>query len=182
MTVDIEKLEALAKAATQGQWRKGKNADDVVADHPAGHEQDPHEIDYYGGHLVAESISACNREFIAAANPAAVLELIADLKKSRAECEALRKDAERVRGHLEIYESLEPLAEADRKCLAARGDQYERDAARYRWLRDQHNSAESDIGVYNGNQILKTKAELYDLHLDCSVDDLMAAMSKEAAQ
>lgn len=78
MSIDKEKLKALAEAATPGPWRYGKNADDVVADHPAGHADDPHGIDYYGGHLVAESIAASNRAFIAAANPAAVLALIAE--------------------------------------------------------------------------------------------------------
>lgn len=211
---DYTELKRLAEAAPEGPWFGPEYAPGTS-----------HVFDVDLGTLLHyESIDteqdACLR-YVAAANPAAVLELIdsnkrlkagaadtweiaqsrariidqlkaenAGLKTGyeayervnaelRAECESLRKDAERVRGHLEIYESLEPLAEADRKCLAARGDQYERDAARYRWLRDQHNSAESDIGVYNGHQILKTKAELYDLHLDYSVDDLMAAMSKE---
>lgn len=52
---------------TKGPWRSGKNADCVVADYPAGHEQDPHGIDYYGGHLVAESIHSSNRPIIIAA-------------------------------------------------------------------------------------------------------------------
>lgn len=88
--IDIQKLEELAKAATQGQWRHGKNSDDVVADHPAGHEQDQHEIDYYGGHLVAESISGNNRDFIAAANPAAVLELIRATKVAKLQMDIQR--------------------------------------------------------------------------------------------
>jgi len=41
------------------------DGDDVVADFPAGH--DPLDIDYYGGHLVAESICHSNRALIAAA-------------------------------------------------------------------------------------------------------------------
>jgi len=77
---DIHNLKALAEAATKGPWKHGKNSDDVVADFPGGHEQDPHEIDYYGGHLIAESISSQNRDFITAANPAAVLELIAEIE------------------------------------------------------------------------------------------------------
>lgn len=51
---------------TPGPWRFGKNSDDVVADTSGGHD-DPHGIDYYGGHLIAESIHSKNRDIIAAA-------------------------------------------------------------------------------------------------------------------
>lgn len=80
---NYEELKRIAKAATRGVWRAGKNSDDVVADHPAGHAQDQQSLDYYGGHLVAESIAAHNREFIAAANPAVVLALIAENERLR---------------------------------------------------------------------------------------------------
>jgi len=52
---------------TPGPWRLGKNSDDVVADTPAGHSQEAEHVDYYGGHLVAESICSHNRPLIAAA-------------------------------------------------------------------------------------------------------------------
>lgn len=52
---------------TPGPWRFGKNSDDVVADHPAGHSEESDHVAYYGGHLVAESISSHNRPLIAAA-------------------------------------------------------------------------------------------------------------------
>lgn len=51
---------------TPGPWRLGKNSDDVVADSPSGHD-DEAAIQYYGGHLVAESICSRNRALIAAA-------------------------------------------------------------------------------------------------------------------
>ena len=51
---------------TPGPWRPGKNSDDVVADSPAGHD-DETAVKYYGGHLVAESICSSNRALIAAA-------------------------------------------------------------------------------------------------------------------
>lgn len=52
---------------TPGPWRFGKNSDDVVADQPAGHSEESDHVDYYGGHLVAESICSHNRSLIAAA-------------------------------------------------------------------------------------------------------------------
>ncbi|MEE5068626.1 hypothetical protein V2J79_05270 [Pseudomonas alliivorans] len=107
MTVDIEKLEALAKAAPEGPWFGPEYAPGTS-----------HVFDVDLGTLLHyESISteqdACLR-YVAAANPAAVLELIQtirDLQSSaqglktgyeayervnaelRAECERLRKDA-----------------------------------------------------------------------------------------
>lgn len=51
---------------TPGPWRLGKNSDDVVADSPSGHD-DEGAVQYYGGHLVAESICSRNRALIAAA-------------------------------------------------------------------------------------------------------------------
>ena len=52
---------------TPGPWRLGKRSDDVVADTPAGHPEDPESLEFYGGHLVAESIAQRNRRLIAAA-------------------------------------------------------------------------------------------------------------------
>lgn len=51
---------------TPGPWRPGKNSDDVVADSPSGHD-DESAVEYYGGHLVAESICSKNRALIVAA-------------------------------------------------------------------------------------------------------------------
>ncbi|MCF5224651.1 hypothetical protein [Pseudomonas syringae] len=66
MTVDIEKLEALAKAASQGNWNQ--DGFDVQND----------DIEDY---RVSRCKLLADAKFIAAANPAAVLELIADSKK-----------------------------------------------------------------------------------------------------
>ncbi|QXG49198.1 hypothetical protein [Pseudomonas viridiflava] len=98
MTVDIEKLEALAKAASQGNWNQ--DGFDVQND----------DIEDY---RVSRCKLLADAKFIAAANPAAVLQLtqtIRDLKSSvqglktgyeayervnaelRAECETLREN------------------------------------------------------------------------------------------
>ena len=53
---------------TPGPWRPGKNSDSVVADVPVEHGPGGSDaIEYYGGHLVAESVAPCNRPIIAAA-------------------------------------------------------------------------------------------------------------------
>jgi hypothetical protein len=73
---DIQKLKALAEAATPGPWVK--TIDGVM---PEGAK--------FGifGNPTSEN-GAANREYIAAANPAAVLELIAEIELLREECEA----------------------------------------------------------------------------------------------
>jgi hypothetical protein len=51
---------------TPGPWRVAENHGAVVADADSGHD-DPWNIEYYGGHLIAESIDPRNRPIIAAA-------------------------------------------------------------------------------------------------------------------
>ncbi|KTC59088.1 hypothetical protein [Pseudomonas savastanoi] len=63
MSVDIEKLEALAKAATKGPWFSGGTW-----------------VSTERGNSVADCARG-DEKFIAAANPTAVLELIADQKR-----------------------------------------------------------------------------------------------------
>ncbi|KPX57046.1 ead/Ea22-like family protein [Pseudomonas amygdali] len=73
MTVDIEKLEALAKAATQGEWSESGS---YIS--PTRKEGGTTYVESWRSlALVSED---ADRAFIAAANPAAVLELIAELK------------------------------------------------------------------------------------------------------
>lgn len=52
---------------TPGPWQPGRQADAVVALVPAGRAPERRYLEYYGGHLVAESIAACNVPLIAAA-------------------------------------------------------------------------------------------------------------------
>lgn len=58
----------MATSHTPGPWRAGKLRDAVVSDTaidggPSGTDA----VDYYGGHLVAESVAPCNRPLIVAA-------------------------------------------------------------------------------------------------------------------
>lgn len=52
-------------AHTQGPWRAGRGC--VVADHPVPEMNGSDAVDYYGGHLIAESIAPQNIPPIAAA-------------------------------------------------------------------------------------------------------------------
>lgn len=163
---DYTELKRLSEAATPGPWRYGKNADDVVADHPAGHADDPHGIDYYGGHLVAESIAASNRAFIAAANPAAVLALIAEneaLVDQLCICPACHGQGEIFAGTWSDQGQWQPpdpdmdkcgecdgdgfigtaedlaTVTAERDQLKAENETLRKDAARYQWMSTEGN-------------------------------------------
>lgn len=52
---------------TLGPWRPGKTGGCVVADHPVPEIGGSDAVDYYGGHLIAESIAPQNVPLIAAA-------------------------------------------------------------------------------------------------------------------
>lgn len=65
--VDLQKIEALAKAATQGEWEKDGSQVCPVADQNAALATFHHDAD---------------ARYVAAANPSAVLELIAELKQA----------------------------------------------------------------------------------------------------
>lgn len=89
MTIDIEKLEALAKAATPGPWRGDRidgtvKYDIVAGDYPNGeytvvcHGDNGNASDGGYGFTSAE-----NEEYALAANPAAILELIAEVRRLR---------------------------------------------------------------------------------------------------
>lgn len=52
---------------TPGPWRRGKQGGSVVADVPVPQMGGSDAVEYYGGHLVAESITPSNAKLIAAA-------------------------------------------------------------------------------------------------------------------
>lgn len=52
---------------TPGPWRAGETGGAVVADHQISEVSGSEDVEYYGGHLVAESIAARNVPVIAAA-------------------------------------------------------------------------------------------------------------------
>lgn len=67
---------------TRGPWRVGRGGGCVVSDAPV--ENGPRgcaEVEYYGGHLIAESIAKCNAPAIAATP-----ELLDAARRALAEC------------------------------------------------------------------------------------------------
>lgn len=87
MTIDLATLEAAAKAATSGPWETDYRQRYVFAENGVN----VCEIRGYGEliHMVPECEAVeqmrSNGTYIAAANPAVVLELIAELRQARAE-------------------------------------------------------------------------------------------------
>lgn len=55
----------MSAAHTQGPWRSGRGC--VVADHPVPEMNGSDAVEYYGGHLIAESIAPQNIPVISAA-------------------------------------------------------------------------------------------------------------------
>ena len=51
---------------TQGPWRVGRPGA-IVADHPVPEVSGSEAVDYYGGHLIAESVALQNAPILAAA-------------------------------------------------------------------------------------------------------------------
>lgn len=72
MTIDLDTLEAFAKAATPGPWdtKEGPDFSEILAN---------------SKNIALVGSQHKDAAFIAAANPAVVLELIAELRKGRAE-------------------------------------------------------------------------------------------------
>lgn len=79
MTVDLDALEALAKAATPGPWAhyETMQADNHVTAVTAGGGI------LTGTHVCGPTYEKKNAEFIAAADPSTVLALIAELRQER---------------------------------------------------------------------------------------------------
>jgi hypothetical protein len=89
--IDLEQLEALAKAATQGDW-EARITDPSNDEHGEFWLVSKGDLNLVLGVTLFESTdinSRENSEYIAAANPAAILSLIAEVR-------ALRKDKERL--------------------------------------------------------------------------------------
>lgn len=92
--VDLDHLARLAKGATPGLWLPGDGervpSDAVSAPDATRDGFDDEDYAHYGGALVAESMYPADREYIAAADPATMLALVAELHAAREEIAAAR--------------------------------------------------------------------------------------------
>jgi hypothetical protein len=110
MSVDIQKLKALAEAATPGPWTVSEEHESAsFQGYVAG------DADGWIAIFGTANQDADNADYVAAANPAAVLELIADVEANRHEREVV-------------------CANYDQ--LKAENEELRKDAERYQWLRD----------------------------------------------
>ena len=79
MTIDLDDLERKAKAATPGKWSWGE------AEHALWGDGEYEAVIDSGRHRSHSGLKDNDAEFIAAASPAVVLELVAELRKLRGE-------------------------------------------------------------------------------------------------
>jgi hypothetical protein len=78
---ELRKIEWRCWNATAGPWRADKAGGGVVSDTPVRDgPMGSDDLEYYGGHLIAESITAKNREFIAHARTD-IPKLIAEVRR-----------------------------------------------------------------------------------------------------
>ena len=109
----VENLEALAEKAQPRPWRlapEGKPQDTVLTDDPGQSADKAEDVQYYGGYIVAESVTRPARELIVAAVNALpdLLRLARAAEKASDVLLKLDREFEYLR-HAELDVALEPL-------------------------------------------------------------------------
>lgn len=92
MTVDLDALEAAAKAATPGPWKNAAGYKIKVTATGTHCASAWERYTYEPDKEITSEKAQANAVFIAAANPAVVLELIAEVRKARAERDWLARE------------------------------------------------------------------------------------------
>lgn len=177
MTIDKQKLKALAEAATPGPWKK--TIDGVM---PEGRG-----FGIFGNFGATDAEE--NRTFIAAANPATILALLAEIDRLEAQVRLAGVAAE-VTVHQEVGRAVtrELVLAHERDQLKAENEKLRReregkvlcDLDLFETLRDSANT-EAD----EHRQCMATYRPLRQENLDAVVkkcDDLLAALAKEASR
>lgn len=163
---DYSELKKLAEAAPEGPWFGPEYAPNTgyVFDNCLGSLLHYESIEYEQESCLL---------YVAAANPAVVLKLIADLERlernNANQAESILKYQDQASGedaHLDMLI-------ADRNKLKAENEALRKDAERYRWLRD---SSESVHQFYLSTPIWFTGVKFSKESVDSTID---AAMSKE---
>lgn len=192
--IDIEDLEQKAKAATPGPWigcgpsfggSLPKYLNEVVIDRP-GDEDDGYAVAYSPVGLDVEATA--DMDFIAAANPTAVIELISRLKAAEAARIAAQAEVQRLQGErnamgLAIKRALDGEVEEGHplagvlQMVAHAGE----DSDRYRWLRKQQNDCTAPrIDVVRWERLDESANGGEGLRLDELDAAIDVAMAKEA--
>ncbi|MBD1590231.1 ead/Ea22-like family protein [Pseudomonas typographi] len=159
MTIDYAELKRLAEAATPGPW--SARTDDLC-----------YAVTTLGRfRIIVGSAPADDPEpdalFIAAANPAAVLELIAELESANARLHEVAVAC--------------ATAEQERDQLKAENEPLRKDAERYRWFRNQHWDGSAICAVVDPKQSTKLGAYCPSEKLLDEAIDAALTMSKEAS-
>lgn len=187
---DYAKLKELALASTQGDWnhwRHGVIKGGPVVKFANGSSQQQIAMTT-GAEWMDLGEKERNADFIAAANPTAVLALLADLESLELDLQIaetgrrlavdktmkLEGEVERLSklptNWTEVYQQVDDFEALEAECEGLRLD-----AGRYRWLRD---SSESFHAFYISTPIWFTGVKFSKENVDSSID---AAMSKEPA-
>jgi hypothetical protein len=166
-----EELKAIAEDASEGKWQQ--DGFEVISD---GIED----------RRIARCSWLTDAKFMAAANPAAVLGLIADNdrleRKNANQAESIREYQDLVTGGDVSLGTLKAdlrVTTGERDALKAECEGLRKDAERYRWLRRDTSSGKVDFCIMRkhwGADVLSAILELEQA--DQQID---AAMSKEAS-
>lgn len=143
---DYSELKRMAEAATQGKWsRDTRKFGGVVYGGPV-----QHWVNGSGQSQIAMTTGSewmlpgeteANADFIASANPTAILALIAENELLSTKISAIHSSANRWEaGYDEGRRMGTKTALAERDQLKAENEALHKDAERYRWLRDKSES------------------------------------------
>lgn len=167
MTIDKAKLKALAEAATQSQGARR-----VEVDHNGVHVVGDGSWKILSAWHTPDGKGAQNAEFAAAASPATILALLAEVEQLAFEpAKHSRRLIDQLKAENEDYKSGQERYEQIIEDLKAEIEALRKDAERYRWLRDdEYLHAWADLHVCDEHR----RAEVTDKAID-------AAMAKEAS-
>lgn len=169
---DYSELKRLAEAATQGQWRHYQHG--VIKGGPvvqfANGSAQQQIVMTTGAEWMRDGEQYDNANFIASANPVAVLELISELQRLAADNASLRGSCAKLGAE---HAGMVRTVRKQEKEL----DGLRKDAGRYRWLRKQ-NWFDSDISVVRSpNESIKIG---YDCPSTERLDDYIDNEMKES--
>ncbi|QHJ79355.1 MAG: hypothetical protein [Bacteriophage sp.] len=156
---DYSELKKLAEAAPEGPWFGPEYAAGTSYVFDAD----------LGTLLHYESIDTeqddCLR-YVAAANPAAVLALIAELEILKYDCK--------------VANSCVNAEKKESKRIIDENESLKKDAARYRWIKSAHENKDSSIALESGEELIEDIAGVSPgyLNLDLAVDTMIERESK----
>lgn len=167
MTIDKEKLRALAEAATQNHGARR-----VEFDHNGVHVIGDGSWKILSAWRTPDGKGAHNAEFAAAASPVTVLALLAEIESTETRlhdvavlCATVEQERDQLKAENEDYKSGQERYEQIIEDLKAENEALRKDAERYRWLRKPWQE-QRQVKAW-------TSLEVMDENID-------AAMAKEA--